>query len=244
MPGNSIIPMKNLRSLLSLVLLAAAVPAFAQFESARIARDNPMPQYPGGLTLAGITKGYAVVAVSIDAEGKVQDSLVLAYTQPQFARATLEVVNRWVFIPAKLDGAAVPVRTELRFDFTLEGAVITTNVTNHFLFDHFEGMGDNAAVYQPGHANQLDQPIVRVAGEAPQYALKAAKAGIQGKVEVHFYIDEQGGVRLPAISAGTNPYLMEQAVTAVRHWKFAPLTSNGRPVLIAAAQEFNFGDAR
>ena len=108
MLGNSINPMNNLRSLLCLALLAAAVPAFAQFESARISSDNPMPQYPAGLTLSGITKGYAVVAVSVDAEGKVQDSLVLAYTQPQFARATLEVVNKWIFIPARLDGAAVP----------------------------------------------------------------------------------------------------------------------------------------
>jgi TonB family protein len=244
MPDNSIIAMKNLCSLLCTILLAAAGPAFAQFESARIPSDNPLPQYPSGLTLAGITKGYAVVAVSIDAEGKVQDSLVLAYTQPQFARATLDAVNRWIFIPAKLDGAPVPVRTELRFDFSIEGAVITANVTNHFLFDKFENVGDNAVAYQPGRADQLDQPVVRISGDAPQYAMNAAKAGIQGKVQVHFYIDEQGGVRLPAISAGTNPYLMEQAVTAIRHWKFAPPTRNGRPVLVAAAQEFDFGGAR
>ena len=237
--------MKNLRSLLTLVLLVAAVPAFAQFESARIATGNPMPQYPGALTLAGITRGSAVVALSIDAEGKVQDSLVLAYTQPQFARAVSEVVNLWTFVPARLDGAAVPVQTELRFDFTLEGAVITANITNHFLFDGFEHAGDNAVTYQPGRADQLDSSPVKLSGSAPKYPANAAKEGVRGKVHVRFYIDENGDVRMPAIeSAGEHPYLAEQAVTAIRQWKFAPPTSKGRPVLVAAAQEFDFGGDR
>jgi len=50
---------------------------------------------------------------------------------------------------------------------------------------------------------------------------------------------------MPAIAtAGEHPYLAEQAVLAVRHWKFAPPTSKGRPVLVAAAQEFDFGGDR
>jgi TonB family protein len=241
-----LIPMNHPRSTfcLGLVLLVAAAPVFAAFESARIAPGSALPQYPSSLTLAGITKGYAVVAVSIDTEGKVQDSLVLAYTQPQLARASLAAVNDWVFIPARLDGAAVPVRTELRFDFTVEGAVISSNLTNHFFFDNFDHLGDGAPAYRPSRVAELDQLPVRVAGDSPRYDTKAAKAGVRGRVEVHFYIDEQGGVRLPAVSAGTDYYLMEQAVAAVRHWRFAPPTSHGRPVLIAAAQEFDFGDAR
>ena len=101
--------MKTFRALFCLALLAAGVPAFAQFESAKIAPSNPMPQYPGALTLAGITKGSAVVALSIDAEGKVQDSLMLAYTQPQFARAVSEVVNRWIFVEYGIDWCWVSV---------------------------------------------------------------------------------------------------------------------------------------
>jgi len=237
--------MKTFRALFCLALLAAGVPAFAQFESAKIAPSNPMPQYPGALTLAGITKGSAVVALSIDAEGKVQDSLMLAYTQPQFARAVSEVVNRWIFVPARLDGVTVPVQTELRFDFTLEGAVITANITNHFLFDGFENAADNAVTYQPVRADQLDTSPVKLFGTAPKYAVNAAKEGVRGKVHVRFYIDENGDVRMPAIAtAGEHPYLAEQAVLAVRQWKFAPPTSKGRPVLVAAAQEFDFGGDR
>src|SRR5438270_660737 len=110
--------MKNPRVLLCLALLPATVPPFAEFESAKIAAGNAMPTYPGVLKLNGITRGYAVIAVSIDAEGKVQDSLVLAYTQPQLAQASLAAVRSWKFLPARLDGQAVPVQTELRLDFT------------------------------------------------------------------------------------------------------------------------------
>ncbi|HWA24281.1 MAG TPA: TonB family protein [Lacunisphaera sp.] len=236
--------MKSPRLIAFLSALAFALPASAAFESAKIGPGNTLPQYPSGLTLLGITKGYAVVAVSIDAEGKVQDTLVLAYTQPQLARAAREAVSSWTFIPARLDGSPVPVRTELRFDFTVEGAVISSNITNHFMFDAFDQLGDGAPVYRPGRIAELDRMPERLAGESPRYALQAAKAGIRGKVEVHFYIDEQGGVRLPAVSAGTDLYLMEQALAAVRNWRFAPPTAYGRPVLVAAAQEFDFGDAR
>jgi outer membrane biosynthesis protein TonB len=60
-------------------------------------------------------------------------------------------------------------------------------------------------------------------------------------VQVHFYIDEKGVVRMPAVQNGPHPYLMEMAVEAMKGWKFEPPTSRGRPVLVAAAQTFEFG---
>lgn len=228
--------------MLSLLLaVVGALPVPAAFQSMQVSPDNVMPQYPNNLLLAGITRGYAVVAVSIDAEGKLREALPLAYTRPEFARATLAAVGEWQYIPARLDGERVPVQTEIRVDYTLEGAVITTNIVNHFFFDSFENAGDNAAVYQPGRPDRLDAPLVRIAGTAPKYALNAARAGVSGTVQVRFYVDAQGEVRMPSVAGGTDRYLMDQAVTAVRGWKFTPPTIRGSPVLIAASQEFNFG---
>ncbi len=235
--------MKSLRLLPCLVLLAAA-PVFAAFESARLAPDNFMPDYPAALKMMGVTRGYAIVALSIDAEGKGQDTLVLSYNDIHFARTSLATLQEWQFIPARLDGVAVPVQVDLRFDYKLEGAVISANVINHFFFDGFKNAGDYVPVYQPGHPDELDRPLVRIAGDAPHYANQAAKDGVRGLVKVSFYIDEKGEVRLPAVIANPHPYLMEQAVAAVRTWKFEPPTQNGQPVLVAASQEFNFGDGR
>jgi TonB family protein len=81
----------------------------------------------------------------------------------------------------------------------------------------------------------------RIVGDAPRYAVEAAKQGVRGSVAVYFYIDEKGEVRMPAVQTGPHPYLMEIAVDALKSWKFEPPTSRGRPVLVAAAQIFDFG---
>lgn len=241
MPGEPPSTMKALRPLLFAALLVPAVPALAEFESVRFHPDNPMPPYPPSLQMAGITRGSAVAAVSIDAEGKVQDAMVLAHTHPRLAEVALAALREWRFIPARLDGAPVPVQTELTIDFSLEGAVITTNIVNHFFFDNIEGMGDNAVTSHLCPASRLDRPPQLVTGDAPHYAEAADKDGVRGRVRVHFYIDENGEVRFVSAVPVGHPYLLEQAVQAVRRWKFEPPTSDGRPVLVAAVQDFNFG---
>ena len=241
MPGEPPHPMKAISSLLFAALLLPATPGLAQFESVRFHPDNPTPAYPPSLQMAGITRGSAVVAVSIDTEGKVQDAMVLAHTNERLADSALAALREWRFIPARLDGTPVPVQTELRIDFSLEGAVITTNMMNHFFFDNIDGAGDTAVTSHLCPANRLDRPPQRLAGDSPHYAGAADKGGVKGRVLVHFYIDGNGEVRFASAMPAGHPYLMEQAVAAVRRWKFEPPTSRGRPVLVAAVQEFNFG---
>jgi TonB family protein len=234
--------MKTPRLLLSVAVFAtAALAGSAAFQSARSLPDNLMPVYPASLKLAGVTQGAAIIALSVDPEGRVKDQLVVAYTHPHFARTSMEALRDWRFAPATLDGVAVPVQFDLRFDYTLEGAVITAGIVDHFLYDH---LGPNPLAYRPANAARLDAKPVRVVGDAPKYDVAAAKDGIRGVVTVRFYIDEQGNVRLPAVDGQANPYLSEQAVTAIRDWKFQPATSQGEPVLVAAQQQFNFGSGQ
>ncbi len=233
------------RVLLSVLFLAAStLAASATLKSAQPLPDNPMPVYPNALKLDGITRGRAVLAISVDADGHVKDMLPLAYTNERFARSSMDALRDWHFTPAQLDGMVVPVQLELTFEYTLQGAVISTNVADHYLFDRFEYAGDNAFSYQPVAAQRTDHPPVRVGGTAPSYAVNAEQEGVRGRVTVRFYIDEKGDVRLPAVTTTANPYLMEQAMTAVRTWKFEPVTSHGRPVLVVAQQEFSFGDGK
>ncbi len=241
MPGSPPIPMKTFRSFLLAALLVPAAPGLAQFESVRFPSDNPMPQFPPTLMMDGITRGQVVVAVSIDPEGKVQDAMVLAHTHPRLADTALAALREWRFLPARLDGTPVPVQTELTIDFNLEGAVISTNRLDLFFLDHTGGAGRKGVTTHLCPAQQLDRPPQRVAGEAPRYAEAAGKDGVQGRVRVHFYINEAGEVRFASAVPDAHPYLMEQAVAAVRRWKFEPPTSHGRPVLVAAVQEFSFG---
>ena len=230
--------------LCSLLLAASALAASAAFQSVQMVFGNPMPIYPASLKIDGITRGRAVLAVSVDADGHVKEMLPLAYTHERFAHASMDALRDWQFVPGRLDGEAVPVQIELTFEYTLQGAVISSNIEDHYLFDRFEYAGPNALSYHPVGAKSTDHAPVRVSGAAPSYAIDAEKAGVRGNVTVRFYIDEKGAVRLPAITTTANPYLMEQAMTAVKTWKFEPVTSKGRPVLVVAQQEFNFGDGK
>jgi len=193
--------------------------------------------------MAAVARGQVSPGTMIDKSSadRVKDMLPLAYTNDRFARTSMDVLREWRFTPARLDGLTVPVQLELTFDYTLEGAVISSNLTDHYLFDRFEYAGDNALSYQPVGAKNTDHAPVRVSGAAPAYAVDAEQAGVHGHVTVRFYIDEKGEVRLPAVTTTADPYLMEQAVTAVRTWKFEPVTRRGHPVLVVAQQEFNFG---
>jgi len=237
--------MKTPRLLLSVAVFAtAALAGSAAFESARALPDNPMPIFPNGLRLTGVTEGRAIVAISVDRDGRVKDQLVVAYTDPHFARTTTDALRDWRFTPARLDGEPVPVQFDLSFEYRLEGAVVSSGILEHMLYDHLEKMGPRALSYRPVKAVAIDHAPVRVAGSEPKYALAAAKEGVHGSVVVRFYIDEQGNVRLPSVAGVPDAYLTEQAMTAVREWKFAPVTAGGQPVLVAAQQEFNFGSGQ
>ncbi|MEO6995210.1 MAG: TonB family protein, partial [Lacunisphaera sp.] len=103
---------------------------------------------------------------------------------------------------------------------------------------------ENRLAFRVIRERELDHPLVPVATVSPAYATEAENAGARGKVQVYFYVDQKGDVRLPSVAVETNPYLSEIAVTALRQWRFAPPTRQGEPVLVAAIQEFNFGSAK
>jgi len=65
---------------------------------------------------------------------------------------------------------------------------------------------------------------------------------VRGSVNVEFYIDETGAVRLPSLAPGENLELGSLAIAALSQWRFNPPTSRGRAVLVKAVQTFNFKD--
>jgi len=94
--------------------------------------------------------------------------------------------------------------------------------------------------YRTCPPDEMDRPLAPVTTVAPRYSEAAARDGINGRVPVHFYVDENGTVRLPAVPSETHPYLSGIAVEAIKQWKFVPPTRGGRPVQVAAVQEFAF----
>lgn len=74
----------------------------------------------------------------------------------------------------------------------------------------------------------------------PQYTESARKARIQGIVIVQATIDEKGNVTVAKILKGLPMGLDQQALKAVRTWKFEPATLDGKPVSVYYNLTINF----
>jgi TonB family protein len=223
------------------VLLAMAFiasPVCAKFESLKI-EPTVIPQLSPVMIAEGITGGELTVALDVSAEGAVTDCLVLRYTHPALVGPFEEALKTWTFKPARQDGVPVPAQCNVTVNYHAEGAVISQ--PSFIAIDrHLQHLFGHRLAYKSRLARELDRVPPAITAIAPKYARDAEKQGVKGRVKVHFYIDERGSVRMPAIEGDAHPYLSQMAIEAVREWRFEPPTARGKPVLVAAVQEFNF----
>ena len=232
-----------IRFFASLTLAALAVIRLpGAIESVKI-EQTYVPWLSPVLLGRGITEGKAVLVLDVSPEGKITDSLVLGSTDKEVARFCLRLLQDWNITPARIDGQPVAAQVELTMDLTAQGAVISRTAFD-MVDDRNRQITGNPIKYERSLVRALDQRPAPLATVMPRYAKDAEKQGVRGKVQVRFFIDEQGTVRMPAVEPGAQPYLADAALTAVRDWKFAPPTSKGRPVLVAASQEFDFSSAK
>lgn len=92
----------------------------------------------------------------------------------------------------------------------------------------------------PIHVGGDVQKPEKVSAPQPQYTEIARKARIQGVVIVQAIIDKQGNVTNVKVLKGLPMGLSEQAVEAIKKWKFKPATLNGKPVDVYYNLTVNF----
>jgi TonB family protein len=80
----------------------------------------------------------------------------------------------------------------------------------------------------------------KIAGDAPVATDVALEAGVWGDVTVDAVIDEQGNVVDAQIVKGLPMGLDQQALAAVRTWKFKPATLEGKPVKVRTDVKVTF----
>lgn len=88
------------------------------------------PLFPYRLMELSVTKGAARVVISVDTTGKLTEWLVVGYTQPEFADAAVAAIKQWQFEPARLHGIPVGTISELSFNFSARGVVISQSVAD------------------------------------------------------------------------------------------------------------------
>jgi len=76
--------------------------------------------------------------------------------------------------------------------------------------------------------------------EDPEYTEAARKAGIEGRSEFWTIIGTDGRPHEVYIVKPLGYGLDQQAIKAIRRWRFAPTTQDGKPVPIAIRLQINF----
>jgi TonB family protein len=229
-----------------LLALALLRPARAQFPAANDAVQSAKivqtvtPDFPPSLYAAYSHGGNVRLVINVDAGGHLTDSLVIGSSAPRFAELAVAAVKQWKFEPARWRGEPVPVCITLDFTFQIKGVVVSTigsDAAGRFMSAMFAEMG-SSRLYA---LRELDHIPIRIRADAPPYPQWLADQGVSGEVDVGFYIDETGTVRLPFVLEWPENNLANFAVEAVRRWKFEPPLHNGHPVTVFVRQEFRFG---
>jgi TonB family protein len=188
----------------------------------------------------GYRKGHAAILITVDASGKLTDSLAISYTLPYFAEAAKAALREWTYEPARVNGRPVGVTKKLDFNFELRGfAVVSQNISD-FADQFLRRFSPDEDAYRAYTVQEIDGKLNATRVVHPPYPKELATSGISGTVTLAYYVDEKGRVRMPVVLNDADPELVNLAVEAVKQWQFEPPTKNGRPVLVSVRQEFQF----
>ena len=98
--------------------------------------------------------------------------------------------------------------------------------------------GEPAQVFKPGDGGVL---VPRVLQEVkPAYPPDAMYVGIEGTVLLECVVTTEGSVADVRVRTPLSPSLDEAAIAALRRWRFAPGTKDGKPVPVVVDVEMSF----
>jgi TonB family protein len=110
--------------------------------------------------------------------------------------------------------------------------------------------GEGQATLGPGKKFEVPPGVYKVGGGVkppkliygpnPEYSEEARRAKVQGVVVLWLIVDSQGTTQDVRVSRSLGKGLDEQAVKAVRSWRFEPATLNGQPVPVQINAEVSF----
>jgi TonB family protein len=212
----------------------AAPAASLKAPAALIAVRSEPPRFPLSLRGTEHSDGYAVVALTIDAEGRVTDQVAIEASHPAFAHEAEAAVASWQFAPATT--GTRPPRDVVQFEFRSAGVISTLTHTEA------AGRGMKIPPTRPLLRtvvwSELPTPPVSLSSPAPRLP-RTALSRLQGKpVIVSFVIDTDGAVHVPVVDSSADEQVALAVIDAIRAWRFSPPRQAGEPVLVQAHRAF------
>ncbi|MEO7413753.1 MAG: TonB family protein [Opitutaceae bacterium] len=221
-----------------------AVPrgGFSDNRPFKIFQTSPS-SYPPWLASAGVRQGQALAVINIDADGKLADCLVIAYTDPDFAREAVDAARAWEYAPAYERGQPVGTRTELMFNFEAQGMVLSVSPAD-LVASQMNRIVNPRITSFLAKVSDLDQPLAPINPVKPLHPGKLLQPEqLEGIVRVDFYVDQEGRPRMPVVLRASHELFARAVVDALEQWRFSPPTRAARPVVVRVVQDFVFRPA-
>jgi TonB family protein len=188
------------------------------------------PVFPAQLLPTPVQDGFASVVFTFDDAGRITDRIVIAASHPAFTVAVIDATKDWQVDTREL---APHIRREtLRFNFQRTGSIVALS-NRDAAKALFSSYGDFAAsAVGTCREEFLDRPLRNATQVSADFPPEMKARSVGGYATVSFIVDAIGRVRVPAITAATNPAFAAAALVALRQWTFFPAHQRGRPVQV------------
>jgi TonB family protein len=198
------------------------------------------PIFPVKLGINGVSEGSVTVIVSVDNKGKMMDWIALSATDAEFVTSVKRVIPEWKFEPAYLNGEPIAACACITIHFKNDTVTMNYNalqMASAFLNRNIDNM-EKPLVARFSDLDKIPEPV-NIIQPAIDSAIPADTR--EGEVDITFFIDKDGRVRMPIMTESKgDPRLADAAYDALAKWQFAKPISHGEPVIVRASQKFVF----
>ena len=196
--------------------------------------------FPERLIRESIDRGEANVMVMINNEGQLLDWLVIGYSHPLFVTEVLDVIQKWKFIPAHIQGKAVTTRVELKFFFK-DSSIVRILPIDTGLIARMKRHEIEAGYWSfICRQEELDGPLDAKVEISPMPPDQLGATASEGKVIVDYLIDPEGKVRMPLIISADDEAFANSVLMAINECRYVVPRREGVPVITRARKQFIF----
>ncbi len=185
--------------------------------------------FPIGLRIYINENGNVDMVKDIPVNTKFLHSGIIYPNVKKVTKLLLPKIENWKFTAATLNGKQIKARKDLKAIYVINNK---GNIEIKMPF-RIKTTNNNYSGYFIA-VQEMPRPIGGIAGIQKKivYPESARKAGVEGRVFVKAYIDENGNVVHSEILKSAGSVLDSAALKAVNRTKFMPGRNNGKPVKV------------
>jgi TonB family protein len=203
------------------------------------------PKYPPDAVRQGMA-GQVEVRVSVATDGRTKDIEVLG-DDSQFSKSAVAAIRKWRFRPVTAEGHPTDTiyKVHVRFNPLLREANSDVEVESPASHLSLPPLPVNANEDNLGARiyRESDPGVIapkQMYSPEPEFSEKARQAKEQGTVMIVLVVAADSLPQNVRVACSSAPDLNENAIEAVKRWKFAPGTKDGKPVPVKLLIEVSF----